>query len=424
MRLIGKLGMRSTVGVGLAMLIAATASAQGRPGGPRGPGRGGPPEPSELMKNMDKNDDGKLTKDEVPEPLWARLSAADANDDGAVTLDEFAKMVRERRGGGPDARTGPPFGRGGGPDARTGPPFGRGGGPDARTGPPFGRGGGPDTRTGPPFGRGGGPDARTGPPFGRGGGPDARTGPPVGRGGRAVRTDQKKGDEPEKKEPEKQERKKAGERPERRGPGARRADGSEMADRVFDRLDKDGNGSISKEEFKSGFTSRFASARGARGPMAMRGRSGQGPGRASAVRRPQMRGLGGPPWAPGRGSFGKGPSPWSHSFRGGQASRFSPWGSWPGSFGNRGSRRPGPAINGPHRGPHGGPAANRGGFRGGPRRGFQGPGAFRFGATDTGQDDVVSDSELEAEKVEIAETQVADSAGTTDSQDTIVTENE
>jgi hypothetical protein len=37
---------------------------------------------------------------------------------------------------------------------------------------------------------------------------------------------------------------------------------------------------------------------------------------------------------------------------------------------------------------------------------------------------VVSDSELEAEKVEIAETQVADSAGTTDSQDTIVTENE
>jgi hypothetical protein len=382
MRLIGKLGMRSTVGVGLAMLIAATASAQGRPGGPRGPGRGGPPEPSELMKNMDKNDDGKLTKDEVPEPLWARLSAADANDDGAVTLDEFAKMVRERRGGGPDARTGPPFGRGGGPDARTGPPFGRGGGPDARTGPP------------------------------------------VGRGGRAARTDQKKGDEPEKKEPEKQERKKAGERPERRGPGARRADGSEMADRVFDRLDKDGNGSISKEEFKSGFTSRFASARGARGPMAMRGRSGQGPGRASAVRRPQMRGLGGPPWAPGRGSFGKGPSPWSHSFRGGQASRFSPWGSWPGSFGNRGSRRPGPAINGPHRGPHGGPAANRGGFRGGPRRGFQGPGAFRFGATDTGQDDVVSDSELEAEKVEIAETQVADSAGTTDSQDTIVTENE
>ena len=46
-------------------------------------------DPKEMFRRFDTNKDGKLTKDEVPEPLWRRLSRADTDGDGAVTEDEL-----------------------------------------------------------------------------------------------------------------------------------------------------------------------------------------------------------------------------------------------------------------------------------------------------------------------------------------------
>ncbi len=75
----------------------------GRGRGGRGPG-GGRPNPAEMFKRMDKNNDGKLSKDEVPEQFWARLSKADKNSDNAITKAELeaamAQMRGQRPGGG------------------------------------------------------------------------------------------------------------------------------------------------------------------------------------------------------------------------------------------------------------------------------------------------------------------------------------
>jgi len=63
--------------------LAGVTSAQ-RPGGP-----GGPPAFDTLLDAFDANDDGALSKDEVPGRVWWRLSRADANGDGVVTEAEF-----------------------------------------------------------------------------------------------------------------------------------------------------------------------------------------------------------------------------------------------------------------------------------------------------------------------------------------------
>jgi len=55
-----------------------------------------------LFGNFDSNKDAKLTKDEVPAPVWERLGTADANKDGAVTEAEFEKATSRR--GGPPAK--------------------------------------------------------------------------------------------------------------------------------------------------------------------------------------------------------------------------------------------------------------------------------------------------------------------------------
>ena len=70
----------------LAMIgFADLASAQK----PVGDGRGGRPSFDKLLQAFDENQDESLSEDEVPEPVWLRLSLADADEDGAVTRDEF-----------------------------------------------------------------------------------------------------------------------------------------------------------------------------------------------------------------------------------------------------------------------------------------------------------------------------------------------
>lgn len=67
--------------------------------------------PNEMIQRLDTNSDGKVTMDELPEGLKARMTGADSNGDGTLSAAEltaaFAKM--RAAGGGPG---GPP---GGGP---------------------------------------------------------------------------------------------------------------------------------------------------------------------------------------------------------------------------------------------------------------------------------------------------------------------
>ncbi len=73
----------------------------GRP--PKGPGSGRGPERQDLedsvshMMDLDKNNDGKLAKDELPERMRGMLRGADANGDGYVTKEELIAMVERQR---------------------------------------------------------------------------------------------------------------------------------------------------------------------------------------------------------------------------------------------------------------------------------------------------------------------------------------
>lgn len=107
-------------------------------GGPGGRGRGGsgvgdeapaaPTSPDELaamLMAFDKNKDGKLTKAEVPERLQGVFARADDNKDGMLTADEIKKAAAAQpqpaaAGRGERGREGE--GRGGEPGGRGGPP--------------------------------------------------------------------------------------------------------------------------------------------------------------------------------------------------------------------------------------------------------------------------------------------------------------
>lgn len=71
---------------------------QGGPGGGPG-GFGGPPGGPgamwERLKKADKDGDGKLSKEELPEPMQARFAQLDANNDGYVGQEEL-KQAGER----------------------------------------------------------------------------------------------------------------------------------------------------------------------------------------------------------------------------------------------------------------------------------------------------------------------------------------
>jgi hypothetical protein len=53
--------------------------------------------PGDLFDALDKNGDGTLSSDEVPEALWEHLSAADADGDDAVTKEEVKAYLEAQR---------------------------------------------------------------------------------------------------------------------------------------------------------------------------------------------------------------------------------------------------------------------------------------------------------------------------------------
>jgi hypothetical protein len=59
-----------------------------------------------ILGNFDENDDGALTADEVPGPMWERLMAADADENGSVSEAEIrSTILKAPRRGGPPAES-------------------------------------------------------------------------------------------------------------------------------------------------------------------------------------------------------------------------------------------------------------------------------------------------------------------------------
>jgi len=66
----------------------------------------------DLFRSSDRNGDGKLTKEDMPEVAWKRLAVADANHDGIVALDEYKTAITKAHptagtGAQPKAKAGP-----------------------------------------------------------------------------------------------------------------------------------------------------------------------------------------------------------------------------------------------------------------------------------------------------------------------------
>ena len=58
-----------------------------------------PPTAKELIKQMDKNEDGKLSKAEVKGPLKDDFKKIDTNEDGFLTIEELEKAPKPKRKG-------------------------------------------------------------------------------------------------------------------------------------------------------------------------------------------------------------------------------------------------------------------------------------------------------------------------------------
>ncbi|MEM9283607.1 MAG: hypothetical protein AAGA96_17435 [Verrucomicrobiota bacterium] len=79
--------------------ISQEEAAAGRSSAPGGSGQR--PEPGAMFSRADQNGDGRISQDEVPAEAWARMKRLDKNEDGAVSREEIGAMSGARPGGGP-----------------------------------------------------------------------------------------------------------------------------------------------------------------------------------------------------------------------------------------------------------------------------------------------------------------------------------
>ena len=77
--------------VGAVLLGGAAAASADAPKGDAGNCDKPHRDPGKRFEAADKNKDGFLTKDEVGERRWARISVADTNHDGKVSKAELEK---------------------------------------------------------------------------------------------------------------------------------------------------------------------------------------------------------------------------------------------------------------------------------------------------------------------------------------------
>ncbi len=89
-----------------ALALSAPPTEPPAPGGdgPKPGGGGGRNRPK--FEDLDKNGDGCITEDEVTKEQWERLKKRDKNNDGKVGKDEFG-VPRPGGGGGPRPGSGP-----------------------------------------------------------------------------------------------------------------------------------------------------------------------------------------------------------------------------------------------------------------------------------------------------------------------------
>lgn len=71
-----------------------TANTPNRPSGQRGQA----PSTEQIMKDLDANNDGKISKSEAKGPLANDFSKVDANKDGYISKDELDKAPKPNGG--------------------------------------------------------------------------------------------------------------------------------------------------------------------------------------------------------------------------------------------------------------------------------------------------------------------------------------
>lgn len=59
--------------------------------------RKAPPTFQELLKEMDENEDGKLSKEELKGPLKENFTEVDLDEDGFISEEEFKKAPKPKR---------------------------------------------------------------------------------------------------------------------------------------------------------------------------------------------------------------------------------------------------------------------------------------------------------------------------------------
>ena len=69
-------------------------------------------EPGDRFKQWDKNQDGKLTKEELPKQALRRFEQMDANRDGVITLGELEAILKQRNPNAAPANTPNRLGKG------------------------------------------------------------------------------------------------------------------------------------------------------------------------------------------------------------------------------------------------------------------------------------------------------------------------
>ncbi|MEZ5354084.1 MAG: EF-hand domain-containing protein [Bryobacteraceae bacterium] len=88
----------------------------GREGGPGGPGGPGGMDPAAMTKRLlefDRNGDGTLSKDEIPERMQGMIARGDLDKDGSLSAEELKKMAEAPGPGARGSGRERPEGRGG-----------------------------------------------------------------------------------------------------------------------------------------------------------------------------------------------------------------------------------------------------------------------------------------------------------------------
>ena len=84
------------------MMFACTSQKEQASSNQRPSGRqGGAPNYSQLLSEMDANQDGKLSKNEVTGPLQRDFAKIDSDGDGFITKTEVENAPKPPRGQGP-----------------------------------------------------------------------------------------------------------------------------------------------------------------------------------------------------------------------------------------------------------------------------------------------------------------------------------